>query len=86
MADLTKISAENQIQMLELITPAVRKTNVIQNLDNSEERSCFEDAETPNTCIAYRRHHVPEFAPPVVLYLMPHKLHLFPKRTSEAKT
>ena len=32
MADLTKILAENQKQMIELITPTVRKTNVVQNL------------------------------------------------------
>ena len=35
MADFTKILAENQKQMLELITPAVRKTNAVQNVDNS---------------------------------------------------
>ena len=35
MADLTKILAKNQKQMLELITPALRKNNIIQNLDNS---------------------------------------------------
>ena len=39
MADFTKILSENQKQMLELITPAVRKTNVIQNLDNSDSEA-----------------------------------------------
>ena len=41
MADLTKILTENQKQMLELLTPAVRNTNVVQILDNS-------DSETEN--------------------------------------
>ena len=49
-------------------------------------RSCFEEAETQNTCIAYRTHQVPEISPAVVSYQMPHKLHLFPKTTSETKT
>ena len=39
MADLTKILGENQKQMFDLITPAVRKTNVIQNLDNSDSEA-----------------------------------------------
>ena len=46
MADLTKILAENQKQMLELITPAVRKTNVIQNLVNSDSEA---EKILPNT-------------------------------------
>ena len=46
LADLTKTSDENQKELLKLITPAVRKTNVVQNLDNS-----YSEAENilPNT-------------------------------------
>ena len=38
-ADLTKILGKNQKQMLELITPAVRKPNAVQNLDNSDSET-----------------------------------------------
>ena len=41
MADLTKILAETQKKILKLVTPAVRKTNLVQNLYNS-------DSETEN--------------------------------------
>ena len=45
MADLTKILAENQKQMLEVIT-TVRKTSVVQNLDNSDPEN---ENVLPNT-------------------------------------
>ena len=46
MAELTKILTENQKQMLKLLTTAVRKTNVVQNLDNFDSET--EDI-LPNT-------------------------------------
>ena len=52
MADLNKILTENQKKMLELSTPAVRKTNVVQNLDNfdSETENILPNTiSTPNT-------------------------------------
>ena len=39
MTDLTKILAENQKQLLAMITPAVRIISVIQNLDNSDSEA-----------------------------------------------
>ena len=57
----------------------------MQNQSPKKIRSCFEEAETQNTCIPYRTHQVPEIAPPMVSYQMPHNFHLFPDTTSETK-
>ena len=36
VSDVTKILADNQKEMLKLITPAVKKTSIVQNLENSD--------------------------------------------------
>ena len=53
----------------------------MQNQSPKKIRSCFEEAETQNTCIPYRTLK----APPMVSYQMPHNFHLFPVTTSETK-
>ena len=39
MTDLTEILADNQKEMLKLITPAIKKKSTVQNLENSDSES-----------------------------------------------
>ena len=38
MSDLTKSLADNQKEMLKLMAPAIEKTSIVQNLENSDSK------------------------------------------------
>ena len=46
MSDLTKFHNDNQKEMLKLIAPAIKKTSIVQILENSDSES---ESILPNT-------------------------------------
>ena len=51
MSDLTETLADSQKEMLQLIAPAIRKTSIVQNLENHDSESESFLSRTTSTTI-----------------------------------
>ena len=74
---------KNFLKTLETYSEERKNIQIIKKIETF--RRCFEEAETQNTCIPYRTHQVPEIAPPMVSYQMPHNFHLYRRQRLKQK-